>query len=77
MRGYTECVLCGKGLKVDSRHTARAVTGWEVPRVAGGLNKLLNRTEVGRYAHLGCVKAEEERMAPVDEAQLTIEGWMK
>lgn len=49
------CDICGDPI-TDLAKAARKITGWEVPREAGGTNHILGRQGLDRLAHPVCVK---------------------
>lgn len=75
IRDFIECLYCGKGLRVAAPSTVRAVVGWETNRGGiGGLNRLMSRTPLEAFAHLGCARAADE--VPVEAAQATLDSWV-
>lgn len=53
----TTCLLCGEPITArEMRNAAEQVTGFTLPRTAGGANQISLRQSTGRFAHGFCVR---------------------
>ncbi len=62
------CEFCGEPVDAQSRETWHRVEGWERPGKAGGSDIALRRRSSEKFAHAHCVRLEQQRVSPLQEA---------